>query len=142
MGLDVGEKRVGVALSDSMGIIASPSTVLTVSDTDSVQDDILKLACEYDVECIVVGLPRSMDGNLGKQAEITQGFIEKLSRRSDIQVESWDERLSTAAADRAMRELGMKRKKKKEHRDAIAAAIILQSYLEHRRFSSSAADVI
>lgn len=136
----MGEKRVGVAFSDPMGIIASPSTVLTVSDINSVQDAILKLVTEYDVGCIVVGLPRSMDGSLGQQARTTQEFIDRLANRSDILIESWDERLSTVAADRAMLESGMKRKKKKEHRDAVAAALILQSYLERRRFSNSVAD--
>ena len=140
MGLDVGEKRVGVALSDPMGIIASPLTVLAVKDIDSAQDAIFELVNEYDVRCIVVGLPRSMDGSLGQQAKVTQEFIDRLARRSDILIENWDERLSTIAADKAMLELGMKNKEKKERRDAVAAALILQSYLERKRFTSPVVD--
>ena len=140
MGLDVGNKRIGVALSDSGGVIGSPLTVISVPDVDSVQNDIIKLACEYDVGCIVVGLPRSMDGSLGQQARSTQKFIDMLARRSSIPIESWDERLSTVAAERAMVEGGVKKKKRQQRRDAVAAVLILQGYLDRKRFDSSVVD--
>jgi putative Holliday junction resolvase len=93
---------------------------------------ILALAEEHGVKCIVVGLPRSMDGSIGKQAERVLTFTRELSERADIPVETWDERLSTVAAERLMVDAGVKGEKRKANRDAMAAAIILQSYLDSR----------
>ena len=137
MGLDIGERRIGVALSDSLRIIAGALTVVDRVTDDAALKQIIDLARENEVERIVVGMPRSLDGSLGKQAQAVQSFVDLLKRRTDIPVVTWDERLSTVAAERTMLEVGMKRDKRKKHRDSLAAAIILQGYLDRERSSAS-----
>ena len=133
MGLDIGEKRIGVALSDSLRIIAGALTVVERVTDDAALKQIIDLARENEVERIVVGMPRSLDGSLGKQAQAVQYFVDLLKKRTDIPVVTWDERLSTVAAERTLLEVGMKRDKRKKRRDSLAAAIILQGYLDRER---------
>jgi len=133
LGLDVGQKRIGVALSDIEGILASPLTVIDAVDTEQTLSDISGLCDHYQVERIVVGLPISMDGTLGRQAEVVQQFIGRLTDAVKLTIDTWDERLSSIEADRAMTAAGTKKDKKKILRDAIAAAIILQGYLDRKR---------
>ena len=133
MGLDIGEKRIGVALSDPLGIIAGALTVVDRVTDDAALKEIIDLARENEVERIVVGMPRSLDGSLGKQAQAVQSFVDLLKKRTDIPVVTWDERLSTVAAERMLLEVGMKRDKRKKRRDSLAAAIILQGYLDRER---------
>lgn len=133
MGLDVGEKRLGMALSDPEGILAISLTVLERRGDASDIDRVLALARENEVGRIVVGLPRSLDGSLGPQARTTQAFIQELARRSEIPVVSWDERFSTVAAEKMLRAAGVKSRKRKEHRDAVAAALILQAFLDSQQ---------
>ena len=133
LGLDVGQKRIGVALSDPEGILASPLTVIDAADTEQAINNISDLCDQYQAERIVVGLPRSMDGTLGKQAEVVQQFIDRIAGAVKITIDTWDERLSSVEADRAMIAAGTKKDKKKKLRDAIAAAIILQGYLDRKR---------
>jgi putative Holliday junction resolvase len=133
LGLDVGQKRIGVALSDIEGILASPLTVIDAADTEQTLGDISGLCDHYQVERIVVGLPISMDGTLGRQAEVVQQFIGRLTDAVKLTIDTWDERLSSIEADRAMIAAGTKKDKKKNLRDAIAAAIILQGYLDRKR---------
>jgi putative Holliday junction resolvase len=132
LGLDVGEKRIGVALSDIMGILASPLTIIDASDEQKALHNISELCNSNEVERIVVGLPKSMDGSIGKQAQKVQAFCDSLAKVVSIPIETWDERLSSAAANRAMIAAGTKKDKKKQLRDAIAAAIILQGYLDRK----------
>lgn len=126
LGLDVGEKRIGVALAD--GLIAIPLTVINRAGEEIDLERVLALAQEHGVERIVVGLPRSLDGSIGRQAERVLDFSRALSQH--VPVDTWDERLSTVAAERLLLDTGMKREKRKEKRDAMAAAIILQAYLD------------
>ena len=140
MGLDIGERRIGVALSDSLRIIAGALTVVERVTDDAALKQIIDLARENEAERIVVGMPRSMDGSLGKQAQAVQSFVDLLKERTDIPVVTWDERLSTVAAERTLLETGMKREKRKKHRDSLAAAIILQGYLDRERSRSSGQD--
>jgi putative Holliday junction resolvase len=133
MGLDIGERRIGVALSDSLRIIAGALTVVERVTDDAALKEIIDLARENEVERIVVGMPRSLDGSLGKQAQAVQSFVDLLKKRTDIPVVTWDERLSTVAAERTLLEVGMKRDKRKKRRDSLAAAIILQGYLDRER---------
>ena len=133
MGLDIGEKRIGMALSDSLRIIAGALTVVERVTDDAALKQIIDLARENEVERIVVGMPRSLDGSLGKQAQAVQSFVDLLKERTDIPVVTWDERLSTVAAERTMLEVGMKRDKRKKRRDSLAAAFILQGYLDWER---------
>lgn len=137
MGLDVGEKRIGVAIANAAGLLAVPLAVLDRVEEEADLKAILDLAEEHDVEQIVVGLPRSMDGSIGKQAEVVLAFCKLLSQHTDIPVDTWDERLSTVAAERLLSEAGVKKGKRKAQRDALAAAIVLQGYLDRARSSSA-----
>jgi putative Holliday junction resolvase len=128
LGLDVGEKRIGVALAE--GLLAIPVTVIDrrVEETD--MEMIMALVEEYRAERIVVGLPRLMNGNIGTQAEEILSFCGALAEHVNIPVDTWDERLSTVTAERLLIDTGMKRKKRKGKIDAIAASVILQAYLD------------
>jgi putative Holliday junction resolvase len=128
LGLDVGDARIGLALSDPLGIIATPLTIITRRDIDTDIRTIIDIIDKNDVGRVIVGLPFSMDGTLGPQAEKVRGFADELSRRIDIPLEYRDERLSTVEARRMVRQV---RKTGRETRyDAAAAALILQSYLD------------
>ncbi len=131
LGLDVGDVRIGVALSDPMGILASPVTIIERRKGGLDYDAILELARANEVEQIVVGLPLSMDGGMGSQAEKTAVFTEELRRRSPIPVVYQDERLSTVEARRMVREA--RKPARTERYDAAAAALILQEYLDAAR---------
>ena len=133
IGLDIGEKRIGVALSDPLGIIASALTVIERTTDDAAIKQIIELARRNEVERIVIGLPRSLDGSLGKQAQTVQAFIELLKSNTELPIVTWDERFSTVAAERTLLEAGTKRDKRKKHRDAVAAAFILQGYLDSEK---------
>lgn len=130
LGLDVGERRIGVAISDPDGRLALP-----VGTHERRGDDIgalIELARREAAERIVVGLPLSLDGSHGPQADVAQSFAEQLRRRAAIDVVLWDERLSSREADHHLRAAGTRGKAAKAQRDAIAASIILQSYLDSR----------
>ena len=130
LGLDIGEKRIGVALSDAGGILATPLTIIDRRDDKADIEAILAIVSQHQVVKIVVGLPLSMNGKVGKQAERVKAFTQELCRHTDIPVELRDERLSTVSARRLMREGNNKRAGKKTRYDAAAAAIILQGYLD------------
>ena len=133
LGLDVGDKRIGVAMSDPMGILASALTVIERKGDNSDFKVILGLVKEHEVGRIVVGLPQLMDGSHGEQAEKTKVFAEQLRQLTNLQIEMHDERLSTSVADQLLRDAGKNRKQRKENRDAAAAALILQWYLDEHR---------
>jgi putative holliday junction resolvase len=135
LGLDVGDKRTGVAVSDPEGILAVPLTVIAYRSEGAIIDDIIKLVEQHMIGRIVVGLPRSLDGSLGPQAEKVKAFAEKLSLRAkrsnlNVDIKLWDERFSTVAVDKLMSKAGGKRNRRKEHRDALSAAFILQGFLD------------
>jgi len=130
LGLDIGDKRIGVAISDPEEILASPLATITREDDKKAIDDIIKLVDQNDVERIVVGLPYSLDGSIGVQANKVMDFAERLSKHTRASMKIWDERLSTVAVERLLREAGKKKAKKRERRDAAAAAFILQGYLD------------
>ena len=122
-----------MALSDSEGILASPLTIINRRDDRADIEAIIDIISRYKVEHIVVGLPRSMDGSLGQQAEKVKDFAENLCNCTEVPMEFRDERLSTVSAKRMMQSVKTKRKKKKSrHDDAIAAAVILQGYLDEK----------
>jgi putative Holliday junction resolvase len=135
LGLDVGDRRIGIALSDALGLLASPLTVLERKNEVFDIETILQIVKEKQVEQIIVGLPRSMNGTIGPQAEKVQAFTQKLTELSPVSVEYRDERLTTVAAKRMLQEANTKksRKFKKIEYDAAAAAIILQSYLNESK---------
>lgn len=130
LGLDIGDKRIGVALSDPGGILASPLTIINRGDERVDIEAIINIIDQNQVGRIIAGLPRSMDGSIGKQAEKVQAFVEELCHHTEVPVEFRDERLSTVSAKRLMRGV---RKRGKTRDDAIAAALILQSYLDEAR---------
>ena len=130
LGLDIGDKKIGVALSDPQGILASPLTIIKRSEEKIDIEAILGIVDQNQVGQIIAGLPYSMDGSIGSQAEKVQAFVHELSSHSKIPVDFRDERLSTVSAKRLLWEIG---KRKKTEDDAIAAAIILQGYLDEAR---------
>ena len=133
MGLDIGDKRIGVALSDPLGILASPLTIIDRKENKLDIGAVIEIVSQQQVRKIIVGLPFSMDGSIGKQAEKTKAFIQELTNQTDVQVEYRDERLTTVSAKRLKREAGTKKTGKKTRYDAMAAAIILQDYLDENR---------
>nr|WP_297199532.1 Holliday junction resolvase RuvX [Thermanaeromonas sp.] len=131
MGLDVGEKNIGVAVSDPLGWTAQGVT--TIRRRGKLEEDleaILRLAKEYRVERVVVGLPRNMNGSLGPQARKVLEFIEALEERLQLPVVPWDERLTTSAAERVLITADLSRRRRKSVIDRLAAVLILQSYLD------------
>jgi len=136
LGLDKGDIRTGVAISDSGGIIAIPLLVIDNKSEDKVIADVLKLVEQYSVERIVIGLPRSLNGSMGQQADKIMAFVKKLSSSvaenspGTIEIKMWDERFSTVAAEKLMLRAGTNRNKRKKHRDAMAASFILQGFLD------------
>jgi putative holliday junction resolvase len=135
LGLDVGDKRIGLAISDTDGILASPLTVIERREEALDIDAITDIIISRQVERVIVGMPRSMDGSLGRQAEKVKNFTESLSRKTSVPVEYRDERLTTVMAERLMHSTSRRKTKghAHPHRDAQAAALILQSYLDEGR---------
>ncbi|HHU03288.1 MAG TPA: Holliday junction resolvase RuvX [Christensenellaceae bacterium] len=128
IGLDIGDKRIGIAVSDTMRLIASPHSVIIRSDLESDLSQLLKLQEELDADSFIVGLPLNMDGSRGFQCEKVQEFVDNLEAEG-VSTILWDERLSTKSAERSMIEAGVRRNKRKMSIDSVAAALILQSYL-------------
>lgn len=130
LGLDVGDKRIGLALSDSDGILASPLSIIERTGELNEIEAILKVVKDWEVGQIIVGLPRLMNGSIGAQAEKVQAFVGTLSTYTDIPIELRDERLTTVTAIRLKQETSSRKKNRKIKYDAMAAAVILQDYLE------------
>ena len=135
LGLDVGARRTGVALSDPTGTLASPLTSLTPGDDAQCLEAVTALVREHAVEVIVVGLPVSLDGELHGQGREVAAFIERLRGVSPVPVAEWNEQFSTAEAERLLRQSGRKPSRDRGRVDAVAAAVILQDYLDAHRSS-------
>lgn len=135
MGLDFGSKTVGVAISDELLITAQGKEIIRRKEENKLRQTLARieeLIVEYDVKEIVLGLPKNMNNTEGERVELTLDFKEKLERRTGLPVSTWDERLTTVAADKAMMEAGIRREDRKEHVDKLAAVFILQGYLDMR----------
>lgn len=133
MGLDFGSKTVGVAVSDALLITAQGIEIVRREQENKLRRTLARieeLIKEYQVERLVLGLPKNMDGSLGERAEKTMEFKAMLERRTGLEVILWDERLTTVAADRLMMEVGVRRENRKNYVDSIAATFILQGYLD------------
>ncbi len=130
MGLDYGEKRVGLALSDPLGITAQPLVYIERESDAQVASEIEGLVDAHEVERLIVGLPLSLSGNDSPQTKRIRRFISRLRKKLEVKVEAWDERLSTAEAERTLLEMDVRRNRRKERRDIIAAQLILQGYLD------------
>lgn len=136
MGLDYGSKTVGVAISDELLITAQGKEIIRREQENKLRRTcarIEELIEEYEVTQIVLGLPKNMNDTEGERAQKTHEFEEMLIRRTGLPVTLWDERLTTVAADKAMMEAGIRREKRRDYVDMIAAALILQGYLDSRR---------
>jgi len=130
LGLDIGDRWIGVALSDPLGKLASPLTIIKRQDDLADLEAITRIIDQHDVKRVIVGLPRSLDGSLGVQAEKVEAFTQQLRRKTEVPVEFRDERLTTVSARRLMREANTKKTRKETRDDAIAAALILQGFLD------------
>lgn len=136
MGLDFGSKTVGVAISDELLLTAQGTEIIRRKEENKLRQTLARieeLIVEYGVEEIVLGLPKNMNATEGIRVELTNEFREKLERRTGLSVHTWDERLTTVAADKAMIEAGIRREKRKDYVDMIAATFILQGYLDYRK---------
>lgn len=136
MGLDYGSKTVGVAVSDQLLLTAQGKEIIRRERQNKLRQTLARieaLIVENDVEKIVLGCPKNMDGSEGERVEKTKEFQEMIERRTGLEVILWDERLTTVAADRYMMEAGIRRENRKQYVDEIAAVFILQGYLDYLR---------
>lgn len=134
-GLDFGGRTIGVAVSDALGLFASPVTIIR-RKTDSLKGSLKELGdflAAQNIELIVLGYPKNMNNTIGAQAEQTERFAKILDETFHLPVVLWDERLTSVSADKMMLEFDLSRKKRKEKIDAAAAAMILQNYLDYRK---------
>lgn len=132
LGLDYGDRRIGVAISDAFGWTAQG---LEVIERRKPEDDLKRLGDivkEHGVEAIVLGLPKNMNGTVGPRGELSMSFAEQLKQSFGLPVHLWDERLSTVSAERALLEADVSRKKRRQVIDKMAATIILQTYLDYQ----------
>ena len=133
MGLDYGSRTVGVAVSDPLGITAQAVETICRKDENKLRKTcarIEELVAEYEVEKIVLGLPKHMNNDIGDRAEKSMQFGEMIGRRTGLEVVMWDERLTTASAERTLIETGIRRENRKQYVDQIAAVFILQGFLD------------
>jgi putative Holliday junction resolvase len=134
MGLDVGSKTVGIALSDELGWTAQGLKTLKINEEKNEFgfDEIGEIIKEYQVNLVVVGLPKNMNGTIGPRGEASQQFARGIEQRFSIPCALWDERLTTMAAERVLLEADVSRKKRKKVIDKMAAVMILQGYLDRK----------
>lgn len=142
MGLDVGDRTIGVAISDGLNLTAQPKeTIRRVSIKEDI-DRLIQLILDNNIITIVVGLPLNMNGTLGPQGEKTKAFAQKLEKKlkysdriegKQVEIVFWDERLTTSAAQRALIEVDMRREDRRQVVDTVAAVFILQNYMDHQK---------
>ena len=132
IGIDYGDARTGVAVSDLLCTIVGSTTVVPSRNTQKAIADIVRIAKEQQVGLIVVGLPRNMDGTEGPRAELCRGFAQQLREASGIEVTMWDERRTTVEAHNILSQHNYHGKKRKDTVDAVAASLILEGYLNFR----------
>ncbi len=132
LGLDLGAKRIGVAISDPSAVVAQALSPIKRDQGDGWAQEIERLVIQYQVKEVVAGLPRNMNGSEGPAAAEVRQMVARLSERLSVPVTLWDERLTTVAAQRLFREAGVKTHRARKHLDGVAAALILQGYLDQR----------
>jgi putative Holliday junction resolvase len=142
MALDLGDKWIGVAISDELELLASAKPPIKRHSHSSDLQNILGLTTTWDVEQIVVGLPLNMNATVGPQAEKTLKFVEDLKAEAPCNVTMWDERLTTRLAERLLIEQNVRRDKRKKVVDGLAAELILQGYLDHKQHTNSREDIL
>jgi putative Holliday junction resolvase len=132
MGLDYGDKTIGVAVSDEMGWTAQGLEVIRRRREDDDFKRLKDIIQQYEIHDIVVGLPKNMNGTIGSRGEICIDFAEKLKQIFNLPVHLWDERLTTVSAQRTLLEADVSRKKRKQVVDKLAAGLILQGYIDSK----------
>ncbi|NLP18225.1 MAG: Holliday junction resolvase RuvX [Firmicutes bacterium] len=137
LGLDWGDKAIGVSVSDPLRLTAQGVAVIKRRGIEKDLEELRELCNHFQVERIVLGLPISMDGSRGKQVEKVEGFAALIEERLKIPVTFWDERLTTAAAERTLLKADVARRKRRQVIDKMAAVLILQGYLDRQRLDSS-----
>lgn len=135
LGLDIGEVRIGVAVSDELGSIASP--VAMIPRRADVVAELRTLIARYTPAALVVGLPVGLSGREGPQAQATREYAAELAEALGIPIEYYDERMSSSIAEQTLISQGTRREKRKQQIDAMAAAVILQGYLDNRRWKAN-----
>ena len=130
LGLDIGSKTIGVAVSDPLGWTAQGVTTIKRDCYTKDVEAVMKICKEYGVETIVAGMPKNMNGTIGPSGEMVKNLCEQIEKSFDGKIEFWDERLTTVAVHRAMLEADLSRAKRKKIVDKIAATYILQGYLD------------
>lgn len=133
LGLDIGDKRIGIAVSDELGITAQGLETLHRTALEKDISKLLEIINKWSIQRIVVGLPRNMNGTYGPQAEKVKDFAERILSEGVPEIVYWDERLTTAAAERVLLEGNISRIKRKNSIDKLAAVMILQGYLDHQQ---------
>jgi putative Holliday junction resolvase len=133
LGLDIGSKRIGVAISDELGFTAQGLETISCKSPEEDAAAIFRLTEKYGAEEIVVGIPFNMNGTEGQQVEKVRATIQTIKQQVTIPIREWDERLSTAAAERVLIEADMSRSKRRKVIDKLAAVLILQGYLDRQK---------
>ncbi|SDD17601.1 putative holliday junction resolvase [Terribacillus halophilus] len=135
IGLDVGSKTIGVAISDGLGWTAQGLTTIHWNETDyeTARDELQQIIQQHDVGRAVIGMPKNMNGTIGPRGEASQAFSQWIKEEFDIETVLWDERLTTMAAERVLLEADLSRKKRKKVIDKMAAVMILQGYLDSKQ---------
>lgn len=133
LSVDYGDARTGLAVCDKLGMLASPVGVIAESYAPKVLAKICEQVERLGVQRIVVGLPRNMDGSFGERAQKCQSFAEQLQAQSGVETVTWDERLTTVAAHRALSDVNVRGKKRKAVVDAVSAVMILEDYLRAQK---------
>ena len=133
MGLDVGDKTIGVALSDPMFLIANPLETIKRKKASLDIKRLVEIINENDVETIVVGLPKNMNNSIGPQSMKVMSFVDLLKKQTDKEIIYQDERMTTLQSERVLIDMDVRRENRKEHIDKIAASFILQTYLDRRK---------
>ncbi|MDY0408544.1 Holliday junction resolvase RuvX [Virgibacillus soli] len=134
IGLDVGSKTIGVAVSDELGWTAQGLTIIRWNENDihSADQELKEIIKEHDIGKAVIGLPKNMNGTIGERGEASKRYAEHVEKTHNISTVLWDERLTTVAAERVLLEADMSRKKRKKVIDKVAAMMILQGYLDQK----------
>jgi putative Holliday junction resolvase len=133
MGLDIGSHTIGVAISDELRITAQGLKTIRRRSKEEDFEEIIGIIDQFNIGKIVVGLPKNMNGTLGKQAEMVLQWIKAIREKVDLPIVTWDERFSTVEASRVLLEADLSRRKRKKAIDKLAAVIILQGYIEKDR---------
>ncbi|MFO3664803.1 Holliday junction resolvase RuvX [Anaerococcus sp. ENR0831] len=133
MGLDVGDKTIGVALSDPMFLIANPLETIKRKKASLDIQRLVEIINENDVETIVVGLPKNMNNSIGPQSMKVMSFVDLLKKQTDKEIIYQDERMTTLQSERVLIDMDVRRENRKQHIDKIAASFILQTYLDRRK---------